>query len=106
VSLGGIRVPQFLRVDAAELRLNGGRLDALNESASAQLTQNAGSLAGGQSGWAGSAFAAFERVRDGWDRADAERADRLGDIAVNLYRSADLYEYRDQSSAEDIETTL
>ena len=99
-------MPQPLQVDTAELRLNSGRLDALNGTTSAQLTQNAGALAGCQTGWAGTAFAAFERVRDTWDRADAARADRIGDIALNLYRSADLYDHRDQSSAEHIEQTL
>ena len=99
-------MPQPLEVDTAELRLNSGRLDAHNATTSAQLTQNAGALAGCQTGWAGTTFAAFEQVRDTWDRADAARADRIGDIALNLYRSADLYDHRDQSSAEDIERTL
>ena len=99
-------MPQPLQVDTAELRLNSGRLDALNGTTSAQLTQNAGALAGCQTGWAGTAFAAFERVSDTWDRADAARAYRVGDIALNLYRSADLYDHRDQSSAEHIEQTL
>lgn len=57
-------MPQPLEVDTAELRLNSGRLDALNGTTSAQLTQNADALAGCQTGWAGTAFAAFERVRD------------------------------------------
>jgi WXG100 family type VII secretion target len=99
-------VPQPLRVDTAELRLNGVRLDALNDATSAQLTKNAAALAACQSGWAGSAFGAFEHVMDTWDRADAARVDRLGDIALNLHRSANLYDHRDQSSAEDIEQTL
>jgi uncharacterized protein YukE len=99
-------LPPPLRVDTAELRLNGGRLDTLNGTTSAQLTQNACALGGCQSGWAGTAFAAFEQVRDTWDCADAARADRMGDIALNLYRSADLYDHRDQTSAEDIEQTL
>ena len=99
-------MPQPLQVDTAELRLNGGRLDALNGTTSAQLTQNAVALAGCQTGWAGTASAAFEQVRDIWDRADAARADRMGDIALNLYRSADLYDHRDQAGADDIEQTL
>ena len=99
-------MPQPLQIDTAELRLNGGRLDALNGKTSVQLTQNAGALGGCQTGWAGTAMAAFDRVRDTWDRADGARADRIGDITLNLYRSADLYDHRDQSSAEDVEQTL
>lgn len=78
----------------------------MNGAISAQLTQNAGALAGRQSGWAGTAFAAFEAVRDTWELADAARADRLGDIAMNLYRSADIYDHRDEASGEDIEQTM
>lgn len=63
-------------------------------------------MAGCQSGWAGSTFAAFERVRDTWDGADAARTDRFGDIARNLYRSADLYDHRDEESAANVEQTL
>jgi uncharacterized protein YukE len=63
-------------------------------------------LAGCQTGWAGATFAAFERVRDTWDRADAARADRLGNIARNLYRSADLYDHKDEESGANVERTL
>lgn len=82
------------------------RLDAVNGTTSAQLTQNARALAGCQGGWAGTAFAAFEAVRDTWESADAARADRLNDIAMNLYRTADIYDHRDQSSADDIQQTV
>jgi WXG100 family type VII secretion target len=99
-------LPQPLQVDTAELRMSAGRLDAVNGAATAQLTQNAGALAGCQSGWAGTASAAFEAVRDAWDLADAARADRLGDITMNLYRSADIYDHRDQASAEDLAQSL
>jgi WXG100 family type VII secretion target len=99
-------LPQPLHVDTAELRISAAQLDAVNGTTSAQLTQNAGALAGCQSGWAGTAFAAFEAVRDTWDLADAARADRLGDIAMNLYRSADVYDHRDQASGGDIEQTM
>ena len=99
-------MPQPLHVDTAELRMSADRLDAVNGATSAQLTQNACALAGCQSGWAGTAFAAFEAVRDTWELADAARADRLGDIAMNLYRSADIYDHRDQASGEDIEQTM
>ena len=40
------------------------------------------------------------------DGADAGRADRLGDIARNLYRNADLYDHRDEESAANVEQTL
>ena len=86
--------------------MSAARLEAVNGATSTQLTQNAGALAGCQSGWAGTAFAAFEAVRDTWELADAARADRLGDIAMDLYRSADIYDHRDQASAEDLEQTL
>lgn len=99
-------MPQPLQVDTAELRMSAARLDAVNAATSAQLTQNAGALTSCQSGWAGTAFAAFEAVRDTWELADAARAQRLGDIAMNLYRSADLYDHRDQTSAEDLEQKL
>lgn len=99
-------MPQPLHVDTAELRMSAARLDAVNDATSAQLTQNASALAGCQSGWAGTAFAAFEAVRDTWELADAARAERVGDIAMNLYRSADLYDHRDQTSAEDLEQKL
>ena len=92
-------MPQPLHVDAAELRLSAGRLDAVNGATSAQLTQNAGALAGCQSGWAGTSFAAVEQVRDTWELADAARANRLGDTAMNRYRSADIYDHRDQATA-------
>jgi WXG100 family type VII secretion target len=98
-------LPAPLHVDTAELRISAARLDAVNGATSAQLTQNAGALAGCQSGWAGTAFAAFEAVRDTWELADAGRADRLGNIAMNFYRSADIYDHRDQVSGEDIEQT-
>jgi WXG100 family type VII secretion target len=99
-------LPQPLHVDTAELRMSAGRLDAVNAAATAQLTQNAGALAGCQSGWAGTAFAAFQAVRDAWDLADAARADRLAGITMNLYRSADIYDHRDQASAEDLAQSL
>ncbi len=86
--------------------MSAARLDAANAATSAQLTQNAGALAGCQSGWAGTAFAAFEAVRDTWELADTARSDRLGDIAMNLYRSADIYDHRDQASGEDIDQTM
>jgi uncharacterized protein YukE len=97
---------QSLHVDTAELRISGSRLDVVNGAISAQLTQNAGALASYQSGLAGTAFAAFEQVRDSWELADAARADRLGDIAMDLCRSADIYDHRDQNSADDLERTL
>ena len=99
-------MPQPLQVDTAELRISAARLDAVTGATSAQLTQNAGALAGCQSGWAGTAFAAFEAVRDTWELGDAARADRLGDIAMNLYLSAYIFDHRDQASAEDLEQTM
>lgn len=99
-------MPQPLHVDTTELRMSAAHLDAVNGTTSAQLTQNSRALAGCQSGWAGTAFAAFEAVRDTWELADAARADRLGDIAMNLYRSADIYDHRDQTSGEDIDQTM
>jgi hypothetical protein len=96
-------LPQPLHVDTAELRISAARLDAVNGATTAQLTLNAGALTGCQSGRAGTAFAAFEQVRGNWELADAARGDRLGDIALNLYRSADIYDHRDQASAEDLE---
>jgi uncharacterized protein YukE len=99
-------VPQPLQVDTAELRLSAASLDAVNSSTAAQLTQNARALTGCQNGWVGTPYAAFEQVRDTWELADAARGERLGDIAMNLYRSADLYDHRDQASGEDIEQTL
>lgn len=97
---------QSLHVDTAELRRSGARLDVVNGATSAQLTRNAGALAGCQSGLAGTAFAAFEQVRDAWELADAARADRLGDIAMNLCRSAVIYDHRDQTSADNLAQTL
>lgn len=99
-------MPQPLHVDTTELRLSAASLDAANSSTSAQLTQNARALAGCQSGWVGTPHAAFEQVRDTWELADAARADRLGDIAIYLYRSADIYDHRDEASGEDIEQTM
>lgn len=99
-------MPQPLHVDTAELRLSAARLDDVNGTTTAQLTQNSGALAGCQSGWVGTAFAAFEAVRDTWELADVARADRLGDIAMNLSRSADLYDHRDLTSGENIEQSL
>jgi uncharacterized protein YukE len=78
----------------------------VNGATSVQLTQNTAALDGCQSGWAGTAFAAFEAVRDTWELADAARADRLGDIAMTLYRSADVYDHRDQTSERDLEQTM
>jgi WXG100 family type VII secretion target len=99
-------LPQPLDVDTAELRLSAARLEAAEGAASAQLTQNGGALASCHSGWAGTAFAAFEAVRDTWELADAARAERLGDIALNLYRSADIYDHIDQVSAQDLQQTM
>jgi uncharacterized protein YukE len=99
-------VPQPLKVDTTELRLSAASLDAVNSSTSAQLTQNARALASCQNGWVGTPYAAFEHVRDTWDLADTARGERLADIAMNLYRSADLYDHRDQTSGEDIEQTM
>ncbi|WP_158240309.1 WXG100 family type VII secretion target [Mycobacterium hubeiense] len=99
-------MPQPLHVDTASLRASAGRLDVVNESTTTQLSQNAAALAGCQGGWAGSAFAAFEQVREAWELADAARAEKLGDIALNLYRSADIYDHRDEASAAEIDTTM
>jgi len=78
----------------------------VNGATSVQLTQNAAALGGCRSGWAGTTFAAFEAVRDTWELADAAGADRLGDIAMTLYRSADVYDHRDQTSERDLEQTM
>lgn len=99
-------MPQPLHVDTAELRMTAARLDAVNGATSGQLTQNSGALADCQGGWAGTAFAAFESVRDTWDLADAARADRLADISMNLRRAADVYDHRDHVSGEDIDQTM
>jgi WXG100 family type VII secretion target len=99
-------LPQPVDVGTAELRLSAARVDAAEGAASAQLTQNAGALASCHSGWAGTAFAAFEAVRETWEVADAARAQRLGDIAMNLYRSADIYDHIDLVSAEDLQQTM
>ncbi|MGW0160162.1 hypothetical protein ACWDUN_12670 [Mycobacterium sp. NPDC003323] len=86
--------------------MSAGQLDAANEAASTQLTQNSLALAGCQSGWAGSAFVAFERVRETWETADAARTDLLAGIALDLYRGADIYDYGDESSAAGIDSTM
>lgn len=99
-------MPQPLRVDTADLRNSAGLLDVATDAATTQLSQNSSAMAGCQSGWVGTTFAAFERLRDTWDGLDAARADRLGDIARNLYRSADLYDHRDEESGADVEQTL
>lgn len=99
-------MPEPLRVDTAELRSSAALLDVATDAAATQLSQNSSAMAGCQSGWVGTPFAAFERVRDTWDGADAARADRLADIARNLYRSADLYDHRDEESATNVEQTL
>lgn len=99
-------MPQPLRVDTADLRNSAGLLDVATDAAATQLSQNSSAMAGCQSGWVGTTFGAFERLRDTWDGADAVRAERLADIARNLYRSADLYDYRDEESAANVEQTL
>lgn len=97
-------MPQ-LRVDTAALRMSADRLDTTTVTASSSLSQNAAGLAESQSGWAGSTFAAFEHVRDAWERKDAARTARLEDISVELARSADLYEEQDASSGAAIDST-
>ena len=99
-------MPQPLQVDTAALRTSAGQLDAVNDSAATRLTQNSSALADCQSGWAGSAFAAFEQVRETWQAADAARADRLGGIALDFYRSANIYEHGDETGAADIDATM
>lgn len=65
-----------------------------------------GAMAACHGGWMGTTMSAFEQLRDTWELADASRADRLGDISRNLFRSAALYEQRDHASAENIEQSL
>lgn len=77
-----------------------------NATAKGQLTQNSSALAGSQTGWAGTTFGAFEQLRDTWEEADTTRAKRLDDIATNLRRSAAQYQFSDEASADDIDTTL
>jgi WXG100 family type VII secretion target len=96
-------LPQPLHVDPTALRIHAARLDAANAEATTQLTSNAKAMAACQPGWAGTTLAAFEQLRDTWDLADTSRAGCLDDIAMGLYRSADLYEHRDQTSGDLIE---
>jgi WXG100 family type VII secretion target len=96
-------LPQPLHVDTTQLRIHAARLDAANAEATDQLTNNAKAVAACQPGWAGSTLAAFEQLRDTWELADTSRARLLEDIAMGLYRSADLYEHRDQTSGDQIE---
>jgi hypothetical protein len=88
MSLGGIRLPQPLHLDTAELRLNGGRLDASQRRNVYSANSECARARRLPERICGQVFAA-EQVRDTWDRADAARADCLGDIALNLYRRAD-----------------
>ena len=96
-------MPQPLHVDTTQLRIHAARLDVANGEATTQLTSNAKAMTACQPGWAGTTLAAFEQLRDTWELADASRAGRLEDIALGLYRSADLYEHRDETSGEHIE---
>jgi len=86
--------------------IHAARLDATNAEATNQLTANATAIAACQTGWAGITLAAFEQLRDTWELADSSRAARLDDIAMGLYRSADLYDRRDHTSGENIEQSL
>ena len=99
-------MPQQLRTDPAQLRQKAGHLDGVNEAATEQLSQNASALSSAQTAWAGTTFHAYEQLRDTWEQADTARAKHLDDIATSLSRSAALYQFADESSAEAVDRTL
>ncbi len=99
-------MPQPLKLDPTRIQASAGELDMVNSSTRDQLARNATALMEAQSGWAGTTFSAFEQLRDTWERADADRASRLDDIATNLRRSATLYQSTDDAAASAIDSTV
>ena len=101
--MDGDLVPQPLKLDPTLIQASAGQLEAATAAAKEQLARNARALTEGQSGFAGGSFAAFEQLRETWDRDDADRASRLEDISTNLRRSASAYQHADEASATSID---
>ncbi|GAT17635.1 WXG100 family type VII secretion target [Mycolicibacterium thermoresistibile] len=99
-------MPQPLKVDPSQLRLQAARLDVASAEAIAKLSANMVAMAGCQMGWKGTALAAFERLRDSWELSDTARATRLEDIALNLHSAANVYEQQDETSGESIDRSI
>lgn len=99
-------MPQPLEVDPTLVQASAGRLETATSAATDRLARNAQELTEGQSGFAGGSFAAFEQLRETWERSDADRTARLEDISTNLRRSASAYQYADEGSASSIDTIL
>lgn len=99
-------MPQPLEVDPTQIQASAGQLESANASATEQLARNASALTEGQSGFAGSSFAAFEQLRETWDSNDVDRANRLEDISTNLRRSAALYADADEANAVAVNSAI
>lgn len=99
-------MPQPLAVDPTSIQASAGELEMASSAAHDQLVRNASALAEAQSGWAGTSFGAFEKLRETWANADADRTKRLDDIAVSLRRSAVLYQSMDEAGADAIDSTV
>ncbi|GAA2567345.1 WXG100 family type VII secretion target [Mycolicibacterium diernhoferi] len=92
-------MPQSLKLDPTRIQASAGELEMVNSSARDQLARNAEALVEAQSGWVGTAFGAFEQLRETWERTDAARAGRLDEIAISFRRSAALYQATDEANA-------
>lgn len=99
-------MPQPLKVDPTSIQRSAGELEMANSAADEELARNAAALREAQSGWVGTTFAAFEQLRETWERADADRAARLDDISTSLRRSAAMYQHSDESNATAVGSVL
>ena len=99
-------MPQPLKLDPTLIQASAGQLEAANAAAKDQLARNASALTEGQAGFAGSSFAAFEQLRETWERDDADRATRLDDISTNLRRSAAMYVGTDEANAAAVDSAM
>ena len=99
-------MPQPLKLDPTLIQASAGQLESATAAAKDQLARNARALTEGQSGFVGGTFAAFEQLRETWERDDADRTSRLEDISTNLRRSASAYQHADEAGARSIGSTL